>query len=51
MTIPRISPTPPHHSLTHENEASMSVENAVGLIVAVTLLVYLIIALIKPEKF
>ncbi|MER5933632.1 K(+)-transporting ATPase subunit F [Streptomyces sp. NPDC002054] len=29
----------------------MTVENTVGLIVAVALLTYLVIALIKPEKF
>ncbi|MFD4131325.1 K(+)-transporting ATPase subunit F [Streptomyces goshikiensis] len=29
----------------------MTVENMVGLIVAVALLTYLVIALIKPEKF
>ncbi|MFD8418621.1 K(+)-transporting ATPase subunit F [Streptomyces sp. NPDC059466] len=29
----------------------MTVENAVGLIVAVALLAYLVLALIKPEKF
>ncbi|MFD5057630.1 MULTISPECIES: K(+)-transporting ATPase subunit F [unclassified Streptomyces] len=29
----------------------MTVENAVGLVVAVALLAYLILALIKPEKF
>ncbi|MFD9006693.1 K(+)-transporting ATPase subunit F [Streptomyces sp. NPDC059582] len=29
----------------------MTVENTVGLIVAVVLLAYLILALIKPEKF
>ncbi|MFD3555988.1 K(+)-transporting ATPase subunit F [Streptomyces goshikiensis] len=29
----------------------MTVENVVGLIVAVALLTYLVIALIKPEKF
>ncbi|WP_405573445.1 K(+)-transporting ATPase subunit F [Streptomyces phaeochromogenes] len=29
----------------------MTVENVVGLIVAVSLLGYLILALIKPEKF
>ncbi|MFF8531935.1 K(+)-transporting ATPase subunit F [Streptomyces sp. SAS_267] len=29
----------------------MTVENTVGLIVAVALLAYLILALIKPEKF
>ncbi|MET8409573.1 potassium-transporting ATPase subunit F [Streptomyces sp. NPDC005195] len=51
MPIPRVSSTPPHRSLTHENEASMTVENTVGLIVAVTLLVCPTIALIKPEKF
>ncbi|MER6203711.1 K(+)-transporting ATPase subunit F [Streptomyces sp. NPDC001586] len=29
----------------------MTVENTIGLIVAVALLTYLVIALIKPEKF
>ncbi|MGW3627961.1 K(+)-transporting ATPase subunit F [Streptomyces sp. NPDC000880] len=29
----------------------MTVENIVGLIVAVALLVYLVVALIKPERF
>ncbi|MET7527838.1 MULTISPECIES: K(+)-transporting ATPase subunit F [Streptomyces] len=29
----------------------MTVENTVGLVVAVALLAYLILALIKPEKF
>ncbi|MEI5100738.1 K(+)-transporting ATPase subunit F [Streptomyces sp. PmtG] len=29
----------------------MSVENVVGLIVAVALLAYLVVALIKPERF
>ncbi|MER5687319.1 K(+)-transporting ATPase subunit F [Streptomyces sp. NPDC002205] len=29
----------------------MTVENAVGLVVAVALLAYLILALINPEKF
>ncbi|MGW3661808.1 K(+)-transporting ATPase subunit F [Streptomyces sp. NPDC005141] len=29
----------------------MTVENSVGLLVAVALLAYLIVALIKPEKF
>ncbi|MDX3769092.1 K(+)-transporting ATPase subunit F [Streptomyces sp. AK08-01B] len=29
----------------------MTVGNAVGLVVAVALLAYLIVALIKPEKF
>ncbi|MCX5316553.1 K(+)-transporting ATPase subunit F [Streptomyces sp. NBC_00154] len=29
----------------------MTVENAVGLVVAVALLAYLILALIQPEKF
>nr|WTB29290.1 K(+)-transporting ATPase subunit F [Streptomyces sp. NBC_00830] len=29
----------------------MTVENTVGLVVAVVLLAYLIFALIKPEKF
>ncbi|MET4646660.1 K(+)-transporting ATPase subunit F [Streptomyces sp. NPDC002596] len=29
----------------------MTVENTVGLVVAVALLAYLIFALIKPEKF
>ncbi|MER5597343.1 K(+)-transporting ATPase subunit F [Streptomyces sp. NPDC002265] len=29
----------------------MTVENSIGLIVAVALLAYLIVALIKPEKF
>ena len=29
----------------------MTVENTVGLIVAVALLAYLILALIKPERF
>lgn len=29
----------------------MAVENTVGLVVAVALLAYLVIALIKPEKF
>ncbi|MET7786936.1 K(+)-transporting ATPase subunit F [Streptomyces sp900116325] len=34
-----------------EDEVSMTVENTVGLVVAVGLLAYLILALIKPEKF
>ncbi|MFB6707663.1 K(+)-transporting ATPase subunit F [Streptomyces sp. NPDC056333] len=34
-----------------EDEVSMTVENTVGLVVAVALLAYLIFALIKPEKF
>ncbi|MFE2536605.1 K(+)-transporting ATPase subunit F [Streptomyces sp. NPDC059371] len=29
----------------------MTVENSVGLIVAVSVLAYLIVALVKPEKF
>ncbi|MFD9903049.1 K(+)-transporting ATPase subunit F [Streptomyces sp. NPDC059063] len=29
----------------------MSVENVVGLIVAVALLAYLVVALIRPERF
>ncbi|MFE2578617.1 K(+)-transporting ATPase subunit F [Streptomyces sp. NPDC059378] len=29
----------------------MTAENSIGLIVAVALLAYLIVALIKPEKF
>ncbi|MFD4141797.1 MULTISPECIES: K(+)-transporting ATPase subunit F [unclassified Streptomyces] len=29
----------------------MTVENTVGLIVAVALLAYLVVALIKPERF
>lgn len=43
--------TPYQHPSLCEDEVSMTVENTVGLIVAVSLLAYLIVALIKPEKF
>lgn len=47
----KIPKSPYSHTPMCEDEISMTVENTVGLVVAVALLAYLIIALIKPEKF